>query len=375
MDQSLNILVAARNKGLVSLLERAMQGRATVRQVEPLAEHVLASIGINDKPIVVIHAEKEGAEWLNLLKSLHTSCPRLKTLAFGDAVDVGPVARGIVYGLSGYVPLNLHPDLREVSKAVILAATGGAPPADTLFGRVKGMLPISQDGSFTSTSENSLSREAAIHQCDGLGLTPAETAGFLGVSVDDAEAVAGKASRKVRGGLSMPSDMSLIRRVAVGALVVGLVLFSFNAWRRPSIPFPLAPLKGTVTLDGKPLARCLVTLTPDKSRNTTGAIGQGITDARGQFRITTLGQDGAIIGSHRIAVQPTSLPSQSAGKEGEFLGIPAMYVTNSTSGLTAEVKQNTRNELTLTLVTPPHQAKKPTAKYSPSAPNKKVGMQ
>jgi hypothetical protein len=291
MDQSLNILVAARNKGLVSLLERAMQGRATVRQVEPLAEHVLASIGINDKPIVVIHAEKEGAEWLNLLKSLHTSCPRLKTLAFGDAVDVGPVARGIVYGLSGYVPLNLHPDLREVSKAVILAATGGAPPADTLFGRVKGMLPISQDGSFTSTSGNSLSREAAIHQCDGLGLTPAETAGFLGVSVDDAEAVAGKASRKVRGG-----EFAVSGRLKVMGLILIASLALFGLLGRRNEKF-FVPVSGTVSLNGQPLPDVIVSF----SREGGSHIASGKTDDEGKFRLSTLQQgDGAEAGTHVV---------------------------------------------------------------------------
>ena len=352
MTQSLTILVATHYKPLVSLLERAMQGRATVRQVDPRAETVLNSVGINDNALVALHAEKGNDDWLSLLKALHDSCPRLKTLAFGEATDVGAVARGIIHGLTGYFPMALGTDLLEVSKAVSNAVVGADAPADSVFGRVKAMLPSAHDGTYLSPKGKSISSEDAIQQCIGLGLTPEETAGFLGVSVDEASKVAGKAHRRPRVG---SLEISGRLKVAGVILIASLTLLGLLGRRKEKY---FVPVSGTVGLNGQPLRDVIVYF----SREGGSHIASGKTDGAGKYRLSTLRQgDGAEEGTHVVWVGVPSrirdhidmndpkytekmiqlrekmrAERESKGKDEEV--VPAPYRDMQSSPLRAEVK-------------------------------------
>lgn len=109
---------------------------------------------------------------------------------------------------------------------------------------------------------------------------------------------------------------------------------------------PLGQVKGTVTLDGKPLSKATLTFEAAGKRPATVRVESGkIVEA------TTLKTgDGVPVGSHKVAVSATEDAvsavdaNPGAGKApgaGYMTGkslIPARYNNPDTSGLTVEVK-------------------------------------
>jgi len=92
----------------------------------------------------------------------------------------------------------------------------------------------------------------------------------------------------------------------------------------------VAPVTGTVTLDGQPLEGVRVSFIPDGSRGSTGK-----TDAQGKYELRFVGpQMGAKVGSHTVLIT-TSESSDDTGETSEER-VPAKY--NAESELTAEVK-------------------------------------
>lgn len=99
---------------------------------------------------------------------------------------------------------------------------------------------------------------------------------------------------------------------------------------------PVAVVKGTVLLDGKPLETGSIETSVDSGRGALGSIHGGA------FELSTYGtNDGAVLGTHRIAV--IARESGEAGPEGKAgkLLVPERYTSASTSKLTIEVKDGT----------------------------------
>jgi hypothetical protein len=106
----------------------------------------------------------------------------------------------------------------------------------------------------------------------------------------------------------------------------------------------LAPVSGTVTLNGKPLVGATVTFDPiaEKGSIEAGHASMGKTDEEGRFTLqTTKGENGARIGKHRVSI---SVMNQQAGDTDERPPrggwpvtdqVPAEY--NTESKLTFEV--------------------------------------
>ncbi|MBX3427865.1 MAG: hypothetical protein KF688_19455 [Pirellulales bacterium] len=93
---------------------------------------------------------------------------------------------------------------------------------------------------------------------------------------------------------------------------------------------PIVPVSGRVLLDGKPLTHGIVRFAPPNQRPALGRL-----DGEGRFTLTTRSDgDGAIVGTHRVAVQshePTSNPP------GVKWHAPQKYANYSSSGLTQEI--------------------------------------
>ena len=116
---------------------------------------------------------------------------------------------------------------------------------------------------------------------------------------------------------------------------------------------PVAPAKGQVFYQGKPLEFGSVMFQP-----TAGPPARGIIQSDGTFELSTYGKnDGAIIGQHKIRVACVeSQRGQNGGapRLGDAPGadrqlIPAKYFHFDSGGLTAEVKaSNEPFVLTLT---------------------------
>ena len=108
----------------------------------------------------------------------------------------------------------------------------------------------------------------------------------------------------------------------------------------------MAPVHGTVTLDGKPLAEGFVFVTPAEGKMATGAI-----QSDGSFVLgTNSDSDGAKTGTHPVTVKPPP-PQEGMPPSAVAQTLPRHYRKASTSGLTVEVKPNTDNELKIELTT------------------------
>jgi hypothetical protein len=111
-----------------------------------------------------------------------------------------------------------------------------------------------------------------------------------------------------------------------------------------------APVRGTVTLEGKPFTEggVIVFLPEVQCKMANGRIQ---TDGTYELSTYSLG-DGAAVGKHQVVVQP--LPAEELDESGENQptiksGIPKKYRTPSTSGLVFEVKSGEVNEFSIDL--------------------------
>lgn len=266
---------------------------ATIRQVDPNAEIVLKTAGESQNPLVVLCERKGNDDWLYLAKSLHHNSPRLNAIAFGESTDVGVVARGIVRGLKNHVPLAFGSELLEIRRIVANAVAGVDAPADSIYGRVKVMLPSGTGGTSFRSAGKPISAEDAIQQCISLGLSPEETAGLLGISVGDVNKVADKARRRPRIG---QLEVSGRLKVAGVVLIAVLAVIGFEG-RRQSKQF--VPVSGTIRMNGVPLGDVIVYFSKEGGSH----LSSGRTNGAGRYSLTTLQKgDGAEEGSHVVWV-------------------------------------------------------------------------
>jgi hypothetical protein len=110
-----------------------------------------------------------------------------------------------------------------------------------------------------------------------------------------------------------------------------------------------AQVRGTVELDGKPLASGAIATIPQSGR------GAKATIENGQFVLGTFAEnDGALLGTHQVAVvvyeKSTGVGAEAAA--GKLL-IPERYTNPQTSGLTIDVTASGPNEPVLKLTSQP----------------------
>jgi hypothetical protein len=104
----------------------------------------------------------------------------------------------------------------------------------------------------------------------------------------------------------------------------------------------MAPVKGTVHMNGKPLANVGVTFLPEGK----GPIASGNSNDQGEFVLmTTRPGDGASIGTHKVAFGS----AQEGPKKPGAPTIPEKYAMPDTTDITAEVKPNQTNVFTFEL--------------------------
>jgi hypothetical protein len=97
----------------------------------------------------------------------------------------------------------------------------------------------------------------------------------------------------------------------------------------------LGSVKGTITLDGKPLEGAEISFQPDSA---TGSPALGETDAEGRYELRyTRSRNGADLGRHKVRI---STAIEREAEHGKIVRarerVPAKY--NAKSELTAEVK-------------------------------------
>jgi len=117
----------------------------------------------------------------------------------------------------------------------------------------------------------------------------------------------------------------------------------------------LAPVKGTVTLDGKPLASGTVMFETKGARQATGKIVKGEI-----VEVTTYApNDGLTVGQHNVAVvsiEEAAKPGDGKVTKGDYMSgkslIPAKYNDPNASGLKVDIK-NGENAVELKLTSNP----------------------
>jgi hypothetical protein len=125
-------------------------------------------------------------------------------------------------------------------------------------------------------------------------------------------------------------------------LIAGLLLLSGCGSRGPD----LAPVSGTVALDGKPVAGAAVTFVPVQG----GRPASAVADEQGRFQLTTFqSEDGAIVGKHTGTValvkregmqtdaDGLSVPVAASEIREEWI-VPKRYSSAATSGLSFQVE-------------------------------------
>lgn len=129
------------------------------------------------------------------------------------------------------------------------------------------------------------------------------------------------------------------RRIHRLGAVAWLMLAACSGCNRS--PFTLAPVSGTVLLDGRPLAGGVINFQPIAAGE-GGKGGPGSTsrtDAEGRYWLTTVrGQRGAVVGKHRVKIysfSPESPPIADDAPAPQRELVPARY--NYRSDVTFDV--------------------------------------
>jgi hypothetical protein len=124
-------------------------------------------------------------------------------------------------------------------------------------------------------------------------------------------------------------------------LYLGLVIAVSGCQHRPEFTF--APVEGTVTKDGRPLADVQVVFIGDPDAGTQGPRASGITDQDGHYHLhgellwreRGSAQDGAVVGKHRVCI--TDLQVKADTPE-EKRRVPPRYGSFSETPLRVEVQ-------------------------------------
>lgn len=115
---------------------------------------------------------------------------------------------------------------------------------------------------------------------------------------------------------------------------------------------PTAVVRGTVTLDGKPVPGGSVMFVPAAGRGAVGTI-----DEQGGYVLSTYDDgDGAIVGTHQIVVFPAKGGVEEEALPSNYVPIPTRYQSIGSSGLEREVVAGEKNVIDLDLTTEPPDA-------------------
>ncbi|MDZ7616435.1 MAG: hypothetical protein U1E05_05480 [Patescibacteria group bacterium] len=102
---------------------------------------------------------------------------------------------------------------------------------------------------------------------------------------------------------------------------------------------PMSPVRGTVTYQGKPLARGEVVFTPVEG--TTGPQAVGHIQSDSSFQLRTANRPGAVVGKHRVTVHCKEEGTEEQRRDMNFIPkslIPAEYSNVQASSIHVEVR-------------------------------------
>ena len=134
----------------------------------------------------------------------------------------------------------------------------------------------------------------------------------------------------------LPTQFPPIRVWRASFFLCLTVLFALGCGGGPALP-PLAPVKGTVSVDGQPLTSGNVVLNPETVEpGATGTFSAGQVDANGNYEIFTGGKAGAPLKKYKVVVTPSTVPMDPA-KAGANVAVNPKYRNQSQTPLGFEV--------------------------------------
>ncbi len=134
-----------------------------------------------------------------------------------------------------------------------------------------------------------------------------------------------------------------------GICLTTLILTACGGTAAPQLSYAT----GIVKFKGKPLSGAQVLFTPEN-----GPMAMGMTNDEGEFQLATQGEEGAVIGPHRVTIRAVKVDEKAAkaavGNDNAVVPvtslIPEKYGILNASGLTASVeKEADKNQYTFEL--------------------------
>lgn len=137
------------------------------------------------------------------------------------------------------------------------------------------------------------------------------------------------------------NSKSAVRNDSAAGLLLWLALTAMLLGCSKQKDYSLAPISGTVTLDGQPLAGAVVNFQPRAQGGTTAGPGSvARTNDAGRYTLATIRDEpGAVVGVHLVRIyssSPESLPSSDDTAQAPPERVPQRY--NYRTQLTYEVR-------------------------------------
>jgi hypothetical protein len=149
-----------------------------------------------------------------------------------------------------------------------------------------------------------------------------------------------------------------MNRSQLSALIAVTGLLCLLAGGCTPTPPPLTDAEGIVTLNGEPLPYARVVFAPELDRFGAEMNSVGITDEKGQFKLTCMfkSEPGAVVASHKVMITEGPPPAETRGPSQEAQErltryqaglknrpIPQIYATYSSTPITIEVKADQKS--------------------------------
>ncbi|MCU0872870.1 MAG: DUF4198 domain-containing protein [Pirellulaceae bacterium] len=132
------------------------------------------------------------------------------------------------------------------------------------------------------------------------------------------------------------------RTIGVCLLGLAAVVFAGCGSGEPD----LVKAKGKVLYNGKPVSGANVTFTP-----ASGPLGLGMTDANGEFSLTTGGRPGVLVGEHKVSIaKAPPAPVQMASPTPDDMRKMQMSGGMTTEPVKSEIPEKYANPATSNLV-------------------------
>lgn len=211
MGSRVDAVIVTPDGDAATRLSQLLEGSAiNVLGSTALTERGLRKIAKRPPPLILFEGDAAGEDSTSFLRALSIECPHSRTIVLSGTSDIGFLARVAIAHAYSVIPSMLPRPL--MVESLVACAKGGTPEAGAAYARVAEALDQHRkDASSEPDAGN------AVTACLQLGLSPEETARFLGLAADSLHGA--------RDCASPPTcDRTLARSVSVPPKVIGIAV-------------------------------------------------------------------------------------------------------------------------------------------------------